>query len=296
MNGPETESQRELHAIREAMRKGVRDAWPVLFHSPVKFEKLAENEIFKIPFYRDLAQHPLLGDYARHDLGPVANGALGFFEMVAEDGYACKEEKQRLQTEVIMREYLLVLEDILLRLERFLDIKREETPEPVSVDLMSDLVKDLEITLDNEINAEVTVNFLQTDTEASELSGVDAAMVYNGIRNIMSNAVKKEIQSSKVTLLCEVGKDSMLFTITDDGIGMLEGRLDPENERYIFKKGVSGRGSSGLGLSKLDSRYAERGIGLTVASGEHQYSNREVQIVPPKTGTTFHIEVPFSKK
>lgn len=295
MKRPEIESQRELHVIREEMKKGVHDAWPVLFRSPVQFEKLADNAVLRISFYRDLAQHPLLGEYARHDLGPVANGALGFFEMIAEDGYTCNDEKQRLQIEVIMREYILVLEDILLRLDRFLDIKREETPEPVSADMMSGLVKDLEITLDNEINAEVTVDFLSTNTEASELSGVDASMVYNGIRNIMSNAVKKEIQSSKVTLLCEVGKDSMFFTITDDGIGMLEGRLDPTNERYIFKKGVSGRGSSGLGLSKLDSRYVERGIGLTVASGEQVYSNMDIQIVPPKTGTTFHIEVPFSK-
>jgi signal transduction histidine kinase len=295
----EQERQRELHAMREEIQKGVQTMWPIVFSEPVDYSMLVDLPILTNDFSDRLVELPGLGKFARHDLAPVTGGAIGLSRMMVESGEVVPttvEDDQMART--ILREYVLILTDISLRLDDMLGVTTEYSFDPVEESAMVELFENLKKSVNNQNNADITVHDFHEGTfeewAPGTVSSTRAAMMYIGARNVLSNAVKTEIEATEVSLTYEVTHTGMQLTITDNGVGMIDGRLDPTSDNFIFREGVSGRGSSGLGLAELDERYKEQGMELAVASSGQQYSNSGVSLAAPEKGSTFHIAVPFN--
>lgn len=138
-----------------------------------------------------------------------------------------------------------------------------------------------------------------------------SAVVVNGLANIISNS--KKIKATKVTKSVSREGDTLVIRVVDDGIGLKEEQLKPESLEFIFRLGVSGTGSTGLGLGNLTVRLEEVGGHVVVYSrsknenknGFYKYTSDSkggsveqagsLPINEPDVSTIFEIRLPITK-
>jgi signal transduction histidine kinase len=118
------------------------------------------------------------------------------------------------------------------------------------------------------------------DSKIGELE-IDAGYVHSALLNILENAADactrdKAKAAHKITLSVKQDKDHILFTVTDNGVGM-----DPETCEKLFTPffSLKGEKGTGLGLFIANKIIEQHGGEITVKSKLHQ-------------GTTFSIKMP----
>lgn len=125
----------------------------------------------------------------------------------------------------------------------------------------------------------VTFNNYVSDFNNLEIDG-NAAVYGNLVANLINNACSRDtykstdngreisvagIHASEVNITVEYDQSDLVVTVVDNGDGISQEALNPSNEKFIFSGGVSGRGSTGLGLK--DANYlSENGVRVIVAS------------------------------
>lgn len=77
------------------------------------------------------------------------------------------------------------------------------------------------------------------------------SLMYDMVNNIISNAIKYNVQDGKVTIYCNSEGNKVIFKVKDTGIGISEKYKEKVFERFftVDKSRSKNLGGSGLGLS-----------------------------------------------
>lgn len=148
-------------------------------------------------------------------------------------------------------------------------------------------------------------------------------LVVNFLINALRNSLKERIDSGNVRLKMDIKDNEFIIRVEDDGKGMEKKHLDSEfleegsvdeerNSLFIFNKGSSDTGSSGLGLANFNTRLASTGGTVYVVSKrrdvgvdekpvryqfggtDEQKENVEFNLI--KSGTVFEIHLKLENK
>ena len=113
----------------------------------------------------------------------------------------------------------------------------------------------------------------------------DQALLQQAVHNLIENAINFTRNEGRVVLAIEPGKDSVIFTIIDNGIG-----ISPVDQQYLFEKfsraslrASEDRRGAGLGLAIVKS-IAERHHGRVWAESKLGQ------------GSKFFLEIPIRQK
>ena len=100
----------------------------------------------------------------------------------------------------------------------------------------------------------------------------DRQIVYTIIQNMVSNAVKYSKMKGKITVFAENSKDSVVLTISDNGVGIPEDVLPfiMDISKPVATLGTAHEKGSGLGLTICNelSKIIKAGFALESVSGE----------------------------
>ena len=139
-----------------------------------------------------------------------------------------------------------------------------------------------------EIVAEILEDFEDRieEKQITVLNEVEEDFVFTGnrtlirimINNLISNAIKYNVEKGKITLKANFTADNSLLSIADTGKGMTEAQLATIFER--FTRIVIEQEGQGLGLAIVDS----------IAAFHHIVINVESKV---DFGTTFTVQFPF---
>lgn len=114
------------------------------------------------------------------------------------------------------------------------------------------------------IDADPQKNQLRPDEEVLGNSGTLA----NSLCNILRNAVrayamrvpkKQDRVMGSVVFSVERKGSELVYTVKDKGTGISPELLDPHADTYLYKRGASGAGSSGIGLANMPERLGQFG-------------------------------------
>lgn len=155
-----------------------------------------------------------------------------------------------------------------------------------------------------------------------KISG-NEGLVVNFIINALRNSLKERIDSGNVRLKMDIKDNGFIIRVEDDGKGMERKHLDPgfleeglvdgkRNSHFIFDKGSSDTGSSGLGLANFNTRLASTGGAVYIVSkrrdrgtdekpiryqyGGDDIQKEEIEFNQAESGTVFEIHLKLEEK
>ncbi len=183
---------------------------------------------------------------ATHELRTPMACVLGFAEMLAEGLSTAEDtpEHARLIYEQA-REMSRTLDDLL-------DLARMEARRAGSLTFVPEsavaIVTGLAQTW--RVNGDSRSVQLQVACDADVCVSVDTQKIRQVLRNLLSNAFKYSTAPSPVSLSVQAGPDGpVLFTVTDEGMGMTPDEAQHAFDRFYRAEGTSNVKGSGLGLS-----------------------------------------------
>jgi len=106
---------------------------------------------------------------------------------------------------------------------------------------------------------------LEKDLNEQKIKG-NEGVINNFILNSLRNAFKVNTESVNIFFCAEIIGNEMIIRLMDDGKGIDGDSLKPDSDAFIFKKGSSKTGSTGLGLANFDKRLVSMGGELEVIS------------------------------
>lgn len=112
---------------------------------------------------------------------------------------------------------------------------------------------------------EVDWQKLEKDLNGRKVKG-NEGVLGNFLLNAFRNGFKVNIDSTNIFFCAEIVGDEMIIRVMDDGKGIDTDSLNPESGAFIFKKGSSKTGSTGLGLANFNKRLRSMGGELEVVS------------------------------
>lgn len=118
---------------------------------------------------------------------------------------------------------------------------------------------------DKEFIIEFSEDELKKQLAGRKVMGNDG-LVDNLLLNMSRNGLKDQMEAKNVYFSAFVEGGELVLRIMDDGKGISKDFIDPSNPKCIFNKGVSGTGSTGLGLSDVNTRVPSVGGELRLAS------------------------------
>ena len=129
---------------------------------------------------------------------------------------------------------------------------------------------------------EKKIQFKVTNSESAQVAA-DPAMLEMILENILSNAIKYSPAESAITISIERKSSSLTCSITDQGIGIPEEKLNAVFERFyrVDESRNSCTGGFGLGLSIVKKLADLQQIKVSVKRGENM-------------GTTFTVTFPYA--
>ncbi|HAO50240.1 MAG TPA: hypothetical protein DCR35_13625 [Runella sp.] len=116
--------------------------------------------------------------------------------------------------------------------------------------------------------AEVKQLSIKSELEESALIFADREMIEFVCRNVLHNAIKFSNPSSTILVSVGVLKESVMFTVTDQGVGMTEALLKSllRQESGVSTKGTANEKGTGLGLVICREFIAKNNGQLTIES------------------------------
>jgi len=91
-------------------------------------------------------------------------------------------------------------------------------------------------------------------------------LIDNLLLNMSRNGLKDQMEAKNVYFDAFVEGNELVLRVMDDGKGISKEYIDPSNQNCIFSHGVSGTGSSGLGLADINTRVPSAGGELRLVS------------------------------
>ncbi len=278
---------------------------------------VADFKFFKVGYFDSLRSDFLIGKFVGHDLDNLAVKLMPFLQYLAantadldlsladDDFFADFAGKKKNLNRLVSffrqvvgawPQYCLIIEDILLR-------KTEAEGRQVEkADLDPEFLERALKSLFDSQAVDGRVKFLVEEApkiksllKADEVILTQPGLVADVLFNIIRNSAKEKVAGKRVKIIAEREGKELVLQVVDSGIGMTPAQLDPHSEECIFKEGVSGTKSTGLGLAEADIRLPslagaklsywskKRGTG----SGYSSFSTDEKTEIP---FTTYHSE------
>ena len=182
-----------------------------------------------------------------HDLKSPFASILGFLDLLSKNIHQYDREKIEAQLTIIndsAKQHFSLLEDLLIWTgsnSGKLDF------EPRNINIRKICSESIENLILNASHKKVSItNLLEDDLNLN----VDPGMIKTIFRNLVSNAIKFNNAGGKIEIYSEPGNKEVVFTISDNGIGIEEARL-----KLLFDfshshttSGTSNETGTGLGL------------------------------------------------
>lgn len=241
-----------------------------------QIERIMDSEVLNFDNYQALVafEQAQGRHFIGHDLKNTASTVLGRVQMWHSPRSAEREKKElpilsdggwRLKT------YLLVMEDILLRLVDDDRIAPKYQRPIVFQDILEAVtgLKEEKDKLQNKYGD--GGEWLEIRNEGVDLKDDEGlygcpGLVANGLLNIIRNAREAEIGAKRVILEVKREGVEVAVRVIDDGRGMSSEHLDEKSKNNVFLLGRSHRKSSGYGLANMPSRMDSTDTLLTVAT------------------------------
>ena len=102
--------------------------------------------------------------------------------------------------------------------------------------------------------------------EITDLVNQDPHLLRHIIANLVSNAIKYSDSGTEISLQCSLNNNQLLFTITDQGIGISNTDIGQLFEPFFRAKNVQGYKGTGLGLSLVKEAVEVCGGSIEVES------------------------------
>lgn len=115
-----------------------------------------------------------------------------------------------------------------------------------NVELLKDIASKKEITISNETNKSILINF-------------DLTLISTVVRNLIANALKFTPSKGKITINTEKTDSQLIISVADNGVGISKDRIDKifDKTSYETTFGTNDEKGSGLGL-KLCLEFIEK--------------------------------------
>ena len=193
-----------------------------------------------------------------HDLkGPISSASL-FFDMIAKNKNEFSEE----QLSEFFKHHSNSLKNIKLLLDNLLEWAQSQKNETCfkieSINIKKIVRECIELLKDSADSKKIALSFNISDNLNAQ---ADLVMIKTVIRNLISNAVKYCGEKGDIKAAAEYKDETVLISITDNGIGM-----DEETLRNLFKisakvsrKGTNGETGTGFGLILCAELIAKNG-------------------------------------
>ena len=213
-----------------------------------------------------------------HEVRTPLNGILGFGELLTEPNLSKEVTQQYLQMMNISGKRLLNTITDYMDVSLIESGNVEVTYKTVKINnLITKLVPEFE-EICNEKKLAFHLAFAAGSDEVSLIT--DPELLRKCIYQLMDNAVKFTHQGA-ITLGCEVGSDSIEFSIRDTGIG-----INPEAHEFIFEPFMQE-------ITDKTHGYEGNGLGLSITKGFLKLLGGKIRVESIKgQGATFYISLP----
>lgn len=124
---------------------------------------------------------------------------------------------------------------------------------------------------------------IEVDIDKDARVHCDYNQISSVLRNLVSNSIKFTTRSGKVTISSREIKDEQIITVSDNGVGMEQDKLDLMLKQRIAytTKGTDNESGTGLGIS-LIAEFVEQNGGKLIGSSR------------PGHGTSFSFSLPVA--
>lgn len=214
------------------------------------------------------------GSQIAHDL----RNDIGSATVIEADAFADKARKGELFRDVdLLRDdlevlysrlyvFVSILEDVLIRETWDTTVPDSCPKRPLDIEALQNFL------VDYVPGTSKAVNTIGPNEEVQTVRGT----VINAIANMIRNARKEAVNAPHLSVTTTREGDELVYRVIDDGKGMAKEQLNPANlEQFIFRKGVSGTGSTGLGLAGLHTRIESIGGRMTVMTRQRDSGSDE---------------------
>ena len=183
-----------------------------------------------------------------HELRTPMQGILGYARLGIDRVKSLSEEK----TAAYFQEIHISGQRLMGLLNNLLDLSKLESNavefnfKPERLGLVTETVINELYAIINE--KELKVIFEKFDFD--DVASLDVAKIGQVIRNLLGNAIKFSKRGSKIEIAIHPKDSQLLFTISDNGIGIPERELGEIFDKFVqSSKNKNGAGGTGLGLS-----------------------------------------------
>ena len=211
-----------------------------------------------------------------HELRTPLNGILGYAQLLVREENLTAEQRHNLESISECGEHLLAIIGDILALSKIesgiVEVSYEESRVSIICQELSDIA-----------GAQARIKGLEyqweIDPTVPELVSTDATKIKQILVNLISNAIKFTRQGwVKLSVTCDESSGSLLFLVSDSGMG-----IEDKDLQSIFEpfRQVGGSGAYGTGLGLAVSRRLAEALG-----GELNVSSRV------GVGSEFRLSVP----
>jgi len=217
-----------------------------------------------------------------HELRTPMNAILGFSQLLTTDpdNPLTKHQKENVDYILNAGKHLMELINQVLELSKIEAGKVDVVTEDVEVQLVIyDAIAAVQPMADNRnVRIEMSNKYIKYCVLA------DTTRVKQVLINLISNAVKYNVQNGSVVISCDLlGSDKVRISVSDTGIGIAEKKLDALFVPF-----------DRLGAEKSDVEGS--GIGLTITKYLVGLMEGEISVESQLgTGSVFHVDLPRSE-
>jgi len=220
-----------------------------------------EYSVLSTGVFRQLKSESGLSKEIAHDLSNFSSQVVSYVELVAGAGSVKAGDPMyeffRDGPVKNWSTYSAILEDVLLRRahERGVKFENRDTVSPIPIDqILAGVTEFVEWRQNSnqqdwkKVTIQIGYNIFDQEVIGNK------GFIVNTILNFVSNAVRDQVGADQVTISFNIERGSLVAKVTDNGSGIPN---DIFSEKGMFSRGVSGSGSTGIGLGSVLERAAE---------------------------------------
>ncbi|KAB2857101.1 MAG: GHKL domain-containing protein, partial [Anaerolineae bacterium] len=256
------------HVSEVIGENGNTDGWLLAVRDVSRFKRLNEN---MSTFLHTVS----------HDLRSPLTAAKGYLDMLPMVGEV--NDKQ----ETMMGKIVTSIQDMTNLVEKVLDAGRldpmmgtyqlrRESIDP------SEIISKVVSTLSSAAQKK-QINLRSRSASNIPIMYLDEMMIGRALQNLVENAIKYTPENGEVTVEVEMKNDTLIFAVTDNGLG-----IAPEDQQRLFERGERVRRKEHKGISGS-------GLGLFIVRNVAQQHGGDAQVQSEEgKGSRFEILIPLT--